>query len=233
MITRRPSNERGHFDHGWLDTYHTFSFGEYRDAAYMGFRSLRVMNEDVVAPGRGFPPHGHSDMEIITYVLAGALEHKDNLGSGEVVRPGDVQRMTAGRGVEHSEFNHSKTEPVHLLQIWIRPERRGLDPGYEQKSFNSALDSGALVLLASNEPRDGALKINQNAELYGARPRAGAALRHQLVPGRHAWLQLARGEVTLNNNTPLTPGDGAAITDETTIEMKATTDAEFLLFDLG
>ncbi|HEX4802952.1 MAG TPA: pirin family protein [Myxococcaceae bacterium] len=232
MITVRRSEERGSANHGWLDTRFTFSFDQYHDPRFMGFRSLRVMNEDKVAPAAGFPTHPHRDMEIITYVLEGKLEHKDSLGTGAVILPGDGQRMTAGRGIRHSEFNPSKTEPVHLLQIWILPEQRGLEPSYEQKSFPESEKQGKLRLMASRDGADGSVRINQDAQLYGSLLSPGQQVTHGLGKGRYGWLQVARGAVELNG-AKLNQGDGAAISDETTLTIKGTTDAEVLLFDLA
>jgi redox-sensitive bicupin YhaK (pirin superfamily) len=228
MIALRRSNERGHFDHGWLNTYHTFSFADYYDPAQMGFRSLRVINEDRVQPGQGFGTHPHRDMEIITYVLSGALAHKDSSGGEGVLRPGEVQHMTAGAGIRHSEFNASQSEPVHFLQIWIMPEKNGLRPGYDQRRF----DINGLRLVASHDGRDGSLAVRQDIDLYAARPNVGQTVTHSLAPNRHAWLQVARGTVTLNG-TELRAGDGAAVSDERSLEMRATEPAEFLLFDLA
>jgi len=232
MINVRKSDERGHFDHGWLDTYHTFSFADYHDPAHMGFRDLRVINEDYVRPGMGFPTHGHRDMEIVTYVLEGALQHRDSLGNGSVIRPGDVQRMTAGTGVRHSEFNASKSEPVHLLQLWILPAADGLAPGYEQTTIAEAARRGVLKLIAAPGGRDGAVTIHQDAWLYASRLEPGEQVDHALARRRFAWLQVARGAVTLNGRT-LTQGDGAAVSDETALAIVATEPAEILLFDLA
>ncbi len=232
MIIVRRADERGHFDHGWLSTYHTFSFGEYYDPQHMGFRALRVINEDYVQPGRGFAPHGHKDMEIISYILEGALEHKDSMGNGSVIRPGDVQRMSAGTGVTHSEYNHSKAESVHLLQIWILPQSRGLAPGYEQKEFPERSKGDALRLIASHDGRDGSVTIHQDADVYATLLDTGRSVAHRLRSARHAWVQVARGAVALNQH-PLTAGDGASISDEPTIALVATAPAEFLLFDLA
>jgi quercetin 2,3-dioxygenase len=232
MITIRNAAERGHFDHGWLDTYHTFSFADYYDPRHMGFRTLRVINEDRVQPGRGFPTHAHQDMEIITYILQGALEHKDSMGTGSVIRPGDVQRMSAGTGVTHSEYNASKTEPVHLLQIWILPERRGLPPGYEQQAFPEAERRGTLRLVASRDGRAGSVTIHQDAEVYAGMLGNGHGVQHQLRPGRHAWVQVARGAVTLNGQL-LHAGDGAQVGQEERLSFTAGGDAEILLFDLA
>ncbi len=232
MITIRPSDERGVAEFGWLKSRHTFSFGHYHDPGHMGFRSLRVINDDWVAPGAGFDTHGHRDMEIVTYVLEGALEHKDSLGTGSVIRPGEVQRMTAGTGIMHSEFNHSKSEFVHLLQIWIEPERTGLAPGYEQREF--ALDErrGALRLVASRDGRDGSVTIHQDAALYAAVLAADESVSHELAPGRHAWVHVARGAANLNGH-PLVEGDGAGVSDELRLDITAQADAEILLFDLA
>ena len=232
MMTRRPSAERGHFDHGWLDTRHSFSFADYHDPAHMGFRALRVINEDRVQPARGFPTHSHRDMEILSWVLDGALEHKDSMGNGSVIRPGDIQRMSAGTGVRHSEFNPSPTEPMRLLQIWILPERSGLEPGYEEQHFAPEERTDRLRLVASRDARAGSVKVHQDVDLYASIMTAGTQLQHTLEPGRHAWIQVARGELLLND-TPLGPGDGAAISEESALELQATADAELLLFDLA
>jgi redox-sensitive bicupin YhaK (pirin superfamily) len=232
MITLRPAKERGHFDHGWLDTYHTFSFSQYHDPAHMGFRSLRVINEDRVAPGAGFPPHSHRDMEIITYVLAGALAHKDSMGNHSAIRPGDVQRMSAGTGVTHGEYNASEQEPVHLLQIWILPESRNLPPSYEEKVFSAAEKRGRLRLVASRDGREGSVLIHQNASVYASLLEPGATVSHSLAAGRGAWLHLVSGAATLNG-TMLSTGDGAAVENETALEIVATAPTELLLFDLA
>jgi redox-sensitive bicupin YhaK (pirin superfamily) len=232
MIRPRRSAERGHFDHGWLDTYHTFSFGDYYDPAQLGFRSLRVINEDRVEPGQGFGMHGHRDMEIITYVLDGALQHRDSLGNGSVLRPGELQHMSAGTGVRHSEFNPSDREWVHLYQIWLVPDRQGLPPGYEQKAFPAQERQGTLRLVASPIGERGSLIIHQDARLYLATLRAGQAVTHALNPGRHAWLQVLRGQAALGSQL-LSAGDGAAISDERELEIRAPDDAEVLLFDLA
>ena len=230
MLRLRRARDRGHFDHGWLDTNHTFSFADYHDPEHMGFRVLRVINEDVVAPGQGFGTHGHRDMEIVTYVLDGALEHRDSTGGGGVLRPGDVQRMSAGTGVMHSEFNHSQSEPVHFLQIWLLPERRGLAPSYEDKGFPSTEKRGRLRVIASADMRDGSLLLHQDASIL-ASILEGASVEHALAPGRHAWVQVARGEVAVNGQT-LAAGDGAGISEETRLQFVATGASEFLLFDL-
>jgi quercetin 2,3-dioxygenase len=232
MITVRPAKERGHFDHGWLDTYHSFSFSEYLDPAHMGFRSLRVINEDRVDPKAGFPPHSHRDMEIITYVLAGALAHKDSMGNGSVIRPGDVQRMSAGTGVTHSEANGSETEPVHLLQIWILPEKRGITPSYEEKKFSPEEKRGRLRLVASRDGADGSVTIHQDARVYASLLDPGQTVRHTLDQGRGAWLHLVEGAATVNG-TALATGDGAAIQNEGTLEIHAGEPTELLLFDLA
>jgi redox-sensitive bicupin YhaK (pirin superfamily) len=232
MITIRPANERGRTALDWLDSRHSFSFGDYYDPAHMGFRSLRVVNDDQIAPGAGFGTHPHRDMEIISYVVNGALEHRDSLGSGEVLRPGEVQRMTAGTGVLHSEFNPSPAEPTHLLQIWLLPERRGLTPGYEQKAYPDAERRGRWRLVASRDGRDGSVTIHQDAELYATLLEPGDEATHTLRPGRHAWVQVARGAVTVNGR-PLRAGDGAAVSDEAALAVAATEPAEVLLFDLA
>lgn len=232
MITLRPAAERGHFNHGWLNTYHTFSFSEYHDPRHVHFRALRVINEDFVAPGQGFGTHPHRDMEILTYVLEGALEHRDSLGTRGVIRPGDVQRMSAGSGILHSEYNHSKTEPVHLLQIWIMPESRGIEPGYEQQHFSTAQRQDRLRLVASPAPRDGAVKIHTDAEVYAAVLSAGKEVMHTLAESRGAWIQVARGSVDVNGKV-LAQGDGAAVENEAEVRIRAAADAEILLFDLG
>ena len=232
MIQVRPSAERGGGDHGWLKTHHTFSFADYRDPKWMGFRSLRVINEDWVAPNTGFPTHPHRDMEIITYVLEGKLEHKDSLGTGSVILPGDGQRMTAGSGIRHSEFNPSTAKPVHLLQIWIQPEKAALAPSYEQRSFPEDEKRGKLRLIASRDASNGSVKINQDAKLYVSLLKPGEEVGHELAAGRHGWLQVARGAVELNGKK-LNQGDGAAITDEKQLSIKGAEDAEVLLFDLA
>ncbi|HYE60885.1 MAG TPA: pirin family protein [Phycisphaerales bacterium] len=232
MISVRKSSDRGHFNHGWLDTYHTFSFGHYYDPNHMSFRSLRVINEDVVAPGMGFPQHPHDNMEIITYILSGALAHKDTTGGASTIKPGDVQHMTAGSGIEHSEYNPSKTEPVHLLQIWLKPEARNLEPRYDEAHFTEASRRDQLRLVAAREPKDGAIKIHQDVNLYASLLGGGKQVTHSLSPGRHAWLQIARGQVTVNGQT-LSAGDGAAVSEEPRLTIQADRDAEFLLFDLA
>jgi redox-sensitive bicupin YhaK (pirin superfamily) len=232
MITIRKSEERGHFRHGWLDTFHTFSFDQYYDPAHMHWRSLRVINEDRVAPSQGFPTHSHRDMEIITYILSGALEHSDSMGNGSVIRPGDVQRMSAGTGVSHSEFNPSDSETVHLLQIWILPDARRLAPSYEEKSFSEDERRGRLRLVASDDGRDASVTIHQDARLYAAILDAGATVEHTLDANRYAWLQVARGAIKLNE-FDLNQGDGAAVNRETDLKIVAQEPAEILLFDLA
>lgn len=232
MITLRKAAERGGFDLGWLDTKHTFSFGEYHDPEHMGFRSLRVINDDRVAPGEGFPTHGHRDMEIITYVLAGALEHEDSLGTGSVIRPGEVQRMTAGAGIQHSEHNPSRTEPLHLLQIWILPERRGLTPGYEQKAFPAAERQDRLRLVASRDGRDGSVTVHQDVALHAGLLDAGARVEHPLAAGRHAWVHVATGKVRLGEQV-LEAGDGVAVSNEQRVVLEGVEPSEVLVFDLG
>lgn len=232
MINLRRSAERGGGDFGWLNTRHTFSFDQYYDPRFMGFRSLRVINEDMVAPAGGFPTHPHRDMEIITYVLEGELEHKDSLGTGSVILPGDSQRMTAGRGIRHSEMNPSQTSPVHLLQIWILPEKNGLDPGYEQKSFPESEKRGKLRVIASRDGREGSVKINQDARLFVSLLSPGQQVEYKLEKHRHGWLQVAKGAVELNG-LQLQQGDGAAVSDEQKLTLKGTKDSEILLFDLA
>lgn len=231
MISIRPSSQRGDADHGWLHSHHTFSFADYHDPAHMGFRSLRVINEDRVAPGRGFGAHSHRDMEIISYVLAGSLEHKDSMGTGSVIRPGDVQRMTAGTGVQHSEQNHSKREPMHFLQIWILPERARLEPSYEQKSFSTEERRGKLRLVAASGGRDGAVTVHQNMALYAALLDPKERVVHTIERG-HAWVQVARGAITLNGKA-MGPGDGAAVSDERELTIEGVEAAELLVFDLA
>ncbi len=232
MITIRPAQDRGTANFGWLDSRHTFSFGNYYDPNHMGFASLRVINEDKVTPGQGFGTHGHRDMEIISYVLEGALEHKDSIGTGSVIRPGDVQRMSAGTGIRHSEFNASQTEPVHFLQIWILPEQECLAPSYEQKTFTPEEKRGTLRLVGSRDGRDGSITIHQNVDFYAASLQNGETVNHSLVEGI-AWLQVVKGAVQLNGQS-LTAGDGAAITQESKIILQgASNTAEVLLFDMA
>jgi quercetin 2,3-dioxygenase len=228
MIEIRHRDERGHFDHGWLKTYHTFSFDRYYDPNYMGFRALRVINEDRVAPAQGFGTHPHRDMEILTYILEGALEHKDSMGTGSIIRPGEVQRMSAGTGVTHSEFNPSRTEPVHLLQIWILPEAKGLKPSYEQRQFSRDEIRGQLRLVAGDDPVNGAVKIHQDVRLF-ATILDGESVQYELQPARYAWLQIAKGAIELNGKK-LEAGDGAAVAEERKLELSGK--GEALLFDL-
>jgi quercetin 2,3-dioxygenase len=232
MIRVRRASERGHYDHGWLDTYHTFSFARYFDRRHMGFRALRVINEDRVAPGNGFGMHPHEDMEIVTYVLDGALAHRDSLGTGSTIRPGELQRMTAGTGIRHSEFNPSEAEPVHLYQIWLLPEREGLEPSYEQRTFPEEERHNRLRLVASPDGQGGSLTIRQDARLYLASLDGGREVRHELTPGRHAWLQVLRGGVALDGST-LSAGDGAAVSEESSLAIGAEGPSEVLLFDLA
>ena len=231
MITVRPGNQRGSSKFSWLDSRHTFSFGDYYDPQHMGFSELRVINEDRVDAGAGFPTHSHRDMEIITYVLEGALAHKDSTGTNSVIRAGDVQRMSAGTGISHSEYNPSQTESVHFLQIWIIPNESGLKPGYEQRSFDLRTNSGSWVLIAAPDARDGSVKIHQDAELYLAAFSEGQELSYKLKAGRQVWLQVTRGAATLNGK-PLNAGDGTSITEEKILDIRATDDAEILLLDL-
>lgn len=232
MIRVRRSRDRGHADHGWLRSAHTFSFASYHDPEHMGFRALRVINEDRVAPGRGFPTHGHRDMEIVSYVLEGALEHADSLGHGSVLRPGEVQRMSAGRGIQHSEMNPSPTEPLHFLQIWILPERAGLEPSYEQTHFDAEERRNRLRLFVSPDGEEGSLTIHQDARIYGTTLDAGASVTHAIPEGRHAWIQVARGVIDLGGER-LEAGDGAALSDERELVLSAREPAELLLFDLA
>ena len=231
MMKLRRANERGHADHGWLNARHSFSFGNYHDPRHMGFRSLRVINDDTVAAGAGFGTHPHRDMEIITYILSGALEHKDSMGNGRIIRAGEVQYMAAGTGVEHSEFNPSKDEAVHLLQIWIQPDRKGVTPRYAEKSFSNAA-TGRFHLAASKTGRDGSIAIHQDADLWLARLEAGQQVTHKPAPGRHAWIHIAEGEVSLNGE-PLHAGDAAAVSDEPALELRAAQPSQVLLFDLN
>jgi quercetin 2,3-dioxygenase len=237
MITVRKSNQRGNFNFGWLDTKHTFSFGQYHDPNHMAFRSLRVINEDVVAAGRGFEPHPHRDMEIITYVVKGALKHEDNISSPDapghslVLTPGEVQRISAGRGIVHSEVNPSTTDPVHLLQIWIMPDRRGHAPGYDQRAFLVASEPNRLHLVVSREGRDGSIPVNQDADVYAGLLHAGASVTHALRAGRGAWVQVVKGTVRVNG-VPLDIGDGAAVENEEELLLQSSSVAEVLVFDL-
>jgi hypothetical protein len=231
MLEVRKSQDRGHAEHGWLSSRHTFSFAEYHDPRHMGFGPLRVINEDRVMGGQGFGTHGHRDMEIISYVLGGALEHKDSLGTGSVLRYGDVQRMSAGTGVRHSEFNHDANETVHFLQIWIMPERGGVEPSYEEKHFDEASKRGQLRLIVSPDGRDGSLRMNQDASLYASILAAGDKLAHAVAPGRLGYVHVARGSVTVNG-TALNAGDAVRLADVASIELEGTGDAEVLVFDL-
>jgi quercetin 2,3-dioxygenase len=232
MIVRRPSEARGLGDHGWLKSRHTFSFADYYDPDNMGFRNLRVINEDRVAPAQGFGTHGHRDMEIISYVLEGELAHKDNVGNASVIRPGDVQRMSAGTGVLHSERNPSPSQPVHFFQIWLMPARKGITPGYEQKTFDDSEKRGRLRLVGARDGRDGAITVHADADLYAGLLASGESATLDLQPGRHAWVQVARGAVTVNGQL-LAEGDGAAVSDETALHVTASKDAEVLVFDLA
>jgi redox-sensitive bicupin YhaK (pirin superfamily) len=232
MMSVRRARDRGRTKLEWLDSRHTFSFGDYYDPRYMGFRSLRVINEDRVNPGAGFPPHSHRDMEIVTYVLEGALAHQDSTGTSSVIGAAEVQRMTAGTGIRHSEYNASATEPVHFLQIWIEPERSGLPPGYEQRPLAAGQNDGSWILVASPPSRDGAVKLHQDVDVLSARLRATGPLTYRLKPGRHGWLHVVRGDVTLND-TRLEAGDGAAVMEEEVLEIGAVETAEVLLFDLA
>jgi len=232
MIQVRKAAERGHFDHGWLDTYHTFSFGDYYDPANLGFRSLRVINDDRVQPSQGFGMHGHRDMEIVTYVLEGALEHKDNMGNGSIIRAGELQRMTAGTGVRHSEFNPSDKEWVHLYQIWLLPDHKGLKPSYQELALAAEEKRGRFRLVASPDGAEGSLTIHQDARLYLASLLSGQAVSHLIEPGRAAWLQVLRGSVNLLSND-LSAGDGVAITDQESVSVLAGVPSEVLLFDLA
>jgi redox-sensitive bicupin YhaK (pirin superfamily) len=232
MMTLRPAAERGHADHGWLDSHHTFSFADYHDPKHMGFRALRVINEDRVAPGRGFGKHPHRDMEILSYVLEGALEHSDSMGTGSVIRPGDVQRMSAGTGVMHSEQNGSKTEPVHFLQIWIMPDKQGIQPGYEQKTFSREDKTGRLRLVASPDGRDGSVTIHADASLFAGVFGKGEQSELSIAPGRHAWVHVARGKVRVNGRE-LSAGDAAGLTNEASVRVEGVAGGEILLFDLA
>jgi redox-sensitive bicupin YhaK (pirin superfamily) len=232
MLNIRRANERGHAEHGWLDSHHTFSFADYHDPKHMGFRALRVINEDRVAPGQGFGTHAHRDMEIISYVLEGALEHKDSMGTGSVITPGDVQRMSAGTGVVHSEFNASKSDDVHFLQIWPVPDKQGIAPGYEQKTFTDADKRGVLRLVASPDGRDGSVTIQANANVYASLFDTGETGELALAAGRQAWIQVARGKVRVNGQD-LGEGDGLAVTGESLLRYEGIDDAEVLTFDLA
>ncbi len=232
MLTLRDAAGRGRTAIDWLDSWHSFSFGDFHDPKWRGFRNLRVINDDRVAPGGGFDTHPHRDMEIITWVLSGALEHRDSLGNGSVIRPGDMQRMTAGTGILHSEFNPSPTESVHLLQIWLFPEQKGLAPGYEQRTFGRRELQNALRLVASREGRNESVTIHQDADVYAANLEAGHSVRHELAPGRHAWLQVAAGNVVVNGQE-MRAGDGVAISDERSLEIAGREPTDIVLFDLA
>lgn len=232
MVRVRRSSERGRADHGWLDSRHTFSFADYHDPEHMGFRALRVINEDRVQPGAGFGTHGHRDMEIVSYVLSGSLAHQDSMGNGSVLRAGDVQRMTAGRGVRHSEKNPSPQAPAHFLQIWILPEQTGLDPGYEEAHFDDDDKRGRLRRIVGRGGKDGALDVHQDVDLFATLLAPGQSVRHALREGRHGWAQVVRGDVSLNGHD-LREGDGAAVSGESALELSAASEAEVLLFDLA
>lgn len=232
MLTIRKSEERGYANHGWLDSYHTFSFANYYDRNFMGFGNLRVINEDRIQGNMGFPTHSHKDMEIITYVIEGALEHKDSMGNRSVIRPGEVQRMSAGTGVSHSEYNHSANEFVHLLQIWISPEKKGLPATYEQKMYSEAEKRGQLRLVGSRDGRDGSVTIHQDVDLYASLLDTGEKIEYEIKPFRQIWLQLVRGDMAVNGQQ-ISAGDAVAIADESLLVLAAKSDAEFLLFDLG
>lgn len=232
MLTLRKAGDRGHANHGWLDTFHTFSFSSYYDPRHMGFRALRVINDDRVEAGAGFPTHPHEDMEIITYILDGALQHRDSMGTGSIIRPGDVQRMSAGTGVTHSEFNASKDEEVHLLQIWLMPEREGITPSYEEKHFAKAERSNVLKLVASRGGQQGSIHVNQDVSLYASLLDKNATVEHVIPKGRHVWLHLARGGLRVND-VAMKTGDAVAVSSEDKLQITATEDSEFLLFDLA
>jgi hypothetical protein len=233
MISVRRSEERGLADHGWLKSYHTFSFADYHDPEFMGFRALRVINQDRVAPGKGFGMHPHRDMEIVSYVIEGALQHKDSMGNGAVLKPGEVQRISAGTGILHGEFNPSSTEPVHFLQIWILPETQGLEPAYAQKDFSGQLDSGEAVLLVSPDGVDGSISINQDCRIFGARFKAGGMFSRKIEEPRHAWVQVISGELFVNDGKQLGRGDACAFTGESEVRIEARDGGgEVLIFDL-
>lgn len=232
MLNVRAAAERGHANHGWLDSYHTFSFADYFDPKYMGFRTLRVLNDDTVQPGEGFGTHGHKDMEIISYVVEGALEHRDSMGTGSVLRVGDVQRMSAGRGVTHSEFNHSRDEPLRFLQIWVRPEKTGIEPGYEEKHFGEEAKRDQLRLIASPDGRDDSLRIHQDVCVLASIVGKGSSIRYDIAPDRHVWVQVVRGHLAING-AALRQGDGAAVSEERFLELAGIDSAEILLFDLN
>jgi redox-sensitive bicupin YhaK (pirin superfamily) len=231
MLTIRRADDRGHAQHGWLDSRHSFSFADYYDPDHMGFRNLRVINEDRVQPGEGFGTHPHRDMEIVSYVLEGGLEHRDSMRNGSVIRPGDVQRMSAGTGVTHSEFNSSRSDVVHFLQIWLLPSKRGIEPSYEQKTFSREDENGRLRLVASPDGRDGSVTLHADALLYAGLFAAGQAGQYELAPGRHAWVQVARGRVRVNGRE-LSAGDGASLSDEKLVQLEGIDAGEVLVFDL-
>ena len=231
MLKVRRAEDRGHANHGWLDTHYTFSFADYYDPRSMGFGALRVINDDTVAPGAGFPPHSHRDMEIITYVLEGAVQHQDSMGNGSIIKPGEVQRMSAGTGVTHSEYNASKTEPLHLLQIWILPSRSGLPTGYEQKYFSDAEKRGRLRLVASPDGADDSVRIQQNARMFASLLEGGQSVSHEFEEGRLGWLHVARGSAEVNG-TSLKAGDGVGISDVANLSIRSKDRGEILLFDL-
>jgi hypothetical protein len=232
MIKIRKSRERGHTNLDWLDSYHTFSFGDYYDPKHMGYRSLRVINEDWVKPGAGFGAHPHRDMEIITYVLEGALQHKDSMGNGSTIKPGEIQRMSAGTGVTHSEYNRSRTEPVHLLQIWIQPKKKNIEPSYEQREFNPGEKQGKLHLVATSDGHDSTVTVHQDVNLLASLLAPGEKVTYNIKPDRHAWVQIANGSVIMNGHE-LKQGDGAAVSEEGTLEISASESSEILLFDLA
>ena len=231
MIQIRKANQRGHANHDWLDTYHTFSFADYYDPKQMGFRALRVINEDFIDGGNGFPTHGHKNMEIITYVISGAIEHRDTLGNTGLIRPGDVQRMSAGTGISHSEKNGLENEKTHLLQIWILPEKEGLAPGYEQKSFETAWEKENFLLLASKNGEQGAVSLNQDVKMYAGKFRMGETRELALKPGRHVWIQMIEGTLGINGET-LQKSDGAALSEVNSVQLTAKADSHFIVFDL-
>ncbi len=232
MLEIRKSHDRGHADHGWLDSYHTFSFAGYHDPAFMGFRALRVINEDRVQPGKGFDTHSHRDMEILSYVIEGALEHKDSMGNGSIIRPGEVQMMRAGTGVTHSEYNHSNTDVVHFLQIWVIPDEEGLEPAYDQREFSAEERRGRLRLVASQDGAEGSIRVHQDMSLYATLLEAGQSLQHVLARAHHGWVQVVKGDLTLNGEQ-LSAGDGLGVTEESSLELVASSGSEALLFDLS
>jgi redox-sensitive bicupin YhaK (pirin superfamily) len=232
MIRIRRSDERGHAHHGWLESYHTFSFADYHDPRHMGFRSLRVINEDRVQPGQGFPTHSHRDMEIVSYVIAGELEHMDSMGNGSVMRSGDIQRMSAGTGVTHSEYNRSVDRVVHFLQIWVPPARNGLEPSYEQRHFSEASRRGRLRIVASGDARDSSVTVHQDIDIYASILSPGERVRHEIRAGRGVWVQVVRGEISVDGES-ISGGDGIAVSDEAAIELAAQTPSETVLFDMA